>query len=73
MCWQARLLQLYDATEGVRRQRAGDELVLAMNRSDYMLDEPSGSLLQVRTCQPVFQASGLQPSVRQSVMQSQWQ
>ena len=46
---QARLLRLYDATEDVRRQRvgSGDDLVLAMNRSDYMLDEPSGALLQV--------------------------
>jgi len=44
---QARLLQLYEATEDWRRQRVDEQLVLAINRSDYMLDEPSSTLLQV--------------------------
>ena len=44
---QARLLQLYGATEDWRRQRVDEQLVLAINRSDYMLDEPSSTLLQV--------------------------
>ena len=44
---QAKLLQVYDATEDWRRQRLSEQLVLAINRSDYMLDEPSSTLLQV--------------------------
>ena len=58
---QARLLQLYDATEDVRQQRvsSGDDLVLGMNRSDYMLDEPSGALLQVGLLRPVLRVLGV--------------
>jgi hypothetical protein len=47
---QARLLRLYEDTEDARRGRAGSELVLAINRSDYMLDAPSSTLLQVVLC-----------------------
>ncbi|CAL5223694.1 g6247 [Coccomyxa viridis] len=43
----ARLLQVFDATEDCRQQRFGEQVVLAINRSDYMLDEPSSTLLQV--------------------------
>jgi hypothetical protein len=38
---------VFEATRDAREARAGRELVLAVNRSDYMLDEPSGKLLQV--------------------------
>ena len=44
---QAKLLEVYRATHEVREARQHNELVLAINRSDYMLDEPSGTLLQV--------------------------
>ena len=44
---QARLLQVFDATDDRRRQRFSEQVVLAINRSDYMLDEPSSTLLQV--------------------------
>lgn len=44
---QAKLLEVYRATDSIRRERASNELVLAINRSDYMLDEPSSTLLQV--------------------------
>ena len=44
---QARLLQLYSATDKWRQQRLSEQLVLAINRSDYMLDEPSSTLMQV--------------------------
>lgn len=43
----ARLLRVHEATAEVRAARAGRELSLAINRSDYMLHEPTGSLLQV--------------------------
>lgn len=48
---QAKLLEIHRNTQGVRDQRraAQAELILALNRSDYMLDEPSGTLMQVRT------------------------
>ena len=46
---QARLLQMYDATDDWRQQRLSEQLVLAINRSDYMLDEPSSTLMQVDT------------------------
>eukprot|EP01025_Chloroclados_australasicus_P024680 TRINITY_DN24749_c0_g3_i1.p1 TRINITY_DN24749_c0_g3~~TRINITY_DN24749_c0_g3_i1.p1 ORF type:complete len:521 (-),score=63.68 TRINITY_DN24749_c0_g3_i1:218-1612(-) len=43
------LLEVYDKTEQVRKQIAkqGREIVLGIHRSDYMLDDPSGKLLQV--------------------------
>ena len=44
---QARLLGVFAATREAREARRGRELVLAINRSDYMLDEASGRLLQV--------------------------
>ena len=44
---QARLLKVYEAVEGERAMRSSTELALAINRSDYMLDAPSGALLQV--------------------------
>ena len=37
---------MFAATQEARKARAGRELVLAINRSDYMLDELSGQLLQ---------------------------
>lgn len=48
---QAKLLEIHQNTQDVRDQRraAQADLVLALNRSDYMLDEPSGTLMQVRT------------------------
>ena len=47
---QAKLLEVYRNTEAIRTAREADELVLAINRSDYMLDEPSSTLLQVCNC-----------------------
>jgi hypothetical protein len=44
---QEKLLGLHRETSDVRDVRGPTELVLAVNRSDYMLDEPSGRLLQV--------------------------
>ena len=46
---QAALLDVYRQTAGVRRDReqAGQDAVLAVLRSDYMLHEPTSSLLQV--------------------------
>ncbi|KAL3131092.1 hypothetical protein ABBQ38_000403 [Trebouxia sp. C0009 RCD-2024] len=45
----AKLLEIHQNTQDVRDQRraAQADLVLALNRSDYMLDEPSGTLMQV--------------------------
>lgn len=43
----AKLLDIHRNTQHVRRQRRDRDLVLALNRSDYMLDEPSGTLMQV--------------------------
>lgn len=34
-------------TEELRRAKRIERVVLAVNRSDYMLDEPSNTLLQV--------------------------
>ncbi|GAX73563.1 hypothetical protein CEUSTIGMA_g1014.t1 [Chlamydomonas eustigma] len=42
-----RLLQLLVATRSARQALAGGEIALGINRSDYMLDEPSGGFLQV--------------------------
>lgn len=44
---QAKLLDIHRKTQAVRQKRRGEQLVLALNRSDYMLDEPSNTLLQV--------------------------
>jgi glutathione synthase len=44
---QARLLDVFEQTAGVRRERRGAERVLAVLRSDYMLHAPTSSLLQV--------------------------
>ena len=46
-CLQARLLEIHSQTRQLRQQREGQQVVLAINRSDYMLDEPSSTLLQV--------------------------
>ena len=35
------------STRAARQALAGGELVLGVNRSDYMLDAPSGGFLQV--------------------------
>ena len=45
---QAKLLDIHRNTQHVRHQRRDRDLVLALNRSDYMLDEPSGTLMQVQ-------------------------
>ncbi len=45
---QAKLLDIHRNTQQVRHQRRDRNLVLALNRSDYMLDEPSGTLMQVQ-------------------------
>ena len=49
---QAKLLDIHRNTQHVRRQRHDRDLVLALNRSDYMLDEPSGTLMQVQLTTP---------------------
>ena len=43
----ARLLQIFNATADARAARSGQDLSLAINRSDYMLHSPTSSLLQV--------------------------
>ena len=43
-----RLLSMLASTRAARQALAGGELVLGVNRSDYMLDAPSGGFLQVR-------------------------
>jgi len=40
-------LEVYRATGEVRQRRQDQQLVLAINRSDYMLDAPSSTLMQV--------------------------
>lgn len=45
---QARLLDIHRATANLRAAGRIERIVLAVNRSDYMLDEPSGTLMQVR-------------------------
>lgn len=47
MLVQARLLQLHRETQELRDAGAIEQVVLAINRSDYMLDEPSNTLMQV--------------------------
>ncbi len=47
MLTQAKLLELCVATEGPRRAHLRTEIVLAINRSDYMLNAPTAQLLQV--------------------------
>lgn len=44
---QARLLDLYTKNIDLRQSREEQQVVLAINRSDYMMDEPSNKLLQV--------------------------
>ena len=54
-CWpsetlpavQAKLLEIHRATAGTREARKDSQVVLAINRSDYMLDEPSTTMMQV--------------------------
>lgn len=43
----ARLLQVFKETAAVRAAQQGSERVLAITRSDYMLHQPTNSLLQV--------------------------
>lgn len=43
----AKLLEIYKSNLALRQQRALQQVVLAINRSDYMMDEPSHRLLQV--------------------------
>lgn len=59
---QAKLLEIHRNTQAVRQKRRGEQLVLAMNRSDYMLDEPSDTLLQV-SYSMCSNASYLHPSM----------
>ena len=47
MIVQAKLLEIHRKTKAIRDEKRDTELVLALNRSDYMLDEPSGTLMQV--------------------------
>ena len=47
ICPQARLLEVHRDTEELRQTGRIERVVLAVNRSDYMLDEPSNTLLQV--------------------------
>ena len=44
---QAKLLEIHRSTASVREAREPEQVVLAINRSDYMLDEPSSTLMQV--------------------------
>lgn len=43
----ARLLQLHRETQELRDKGSIEQVELAINRSDYMLDEPSNTLMQV--------------------------
>ncbi len=43
---QARLLGIFKETHELRRAGRIEQTVLAVNRSDYMLDEPSSTLMQ---------------------------
>ncbi len=45
---QARLLGIFKETHELRRAGRIEQTVLAINRSDYMLDEPSSTLMQAR-------------------------
>lgn len=47
---QANLLEIHRETAALRQSRLNDQAVLAINRSDYMLDEPSSTLMQVLAC-----------------------
>ncbi len=44
---QAQLLEVHRNTEELRAAGRIERTVVAVNRSDYMLDEPSNTLLQV--------------------------
>ena len=44
---QAKLLEVHRKTEDLRAAGRIERVQLAVNRSDYMLDEPSNTLLQV--------------------------
>lgn len=44
---QGKLLEIHRNTQQTRAERRDTDLVLALNRSDYMLDEPTGTLMQV--------------------------
>lgn len=46
---QANLLRIHDKNLELRKSRQAQQVVLAINRSDYMMDEPSNRLLQVIT------------------------
>ena len=52
---QAKLLEIHRKTSSVRQQRRSNDLVLALNRSDYMLNEPSSTLMQVSSLTIVLQ------------------
>ena len=55
---QARLLGVFEATHKLRRAGRIEQTVLAINRSDYMLDEPSSTLMQARDLLAHHEASG---------------
>jgi hypothetical protein len=47
---QAKLLEIHRNTAATRKAREGSQVVLAINRSDYMLDQPSSTMMQVHIC-----------------------
>ncbi len=67
---QAKLLEIHRNTQHVRRQRCDRDLVLALNRSDYMLDEPSGTLMQVQLMpMPICNTSARQAHTHTHILQ----
>ncbi len=44
---QANLLRIHHETLNLRESRAAQQLTLGIHRSDYMLDDPSNTLMQV--------------------------
>lgn len=46
---QANLLRIHRKTAAIREAQQERQVVLAINRSDYMLDAPSSTLMQVFT------------------------
>ena len=44
---QKKLLSIYTKNLELRTEREHQQVVLAINRSDYMMDQPSNRLLQV--------------------------
>lgn len=57
---QARLLAIHRETKAHRLAHQEDAVVLAITRSDYMLDGPSTSMLQVQILRTFWNASDLE-------------